>query len=124
MTTYSSRLWRGEILVATGAAVIFTVPAGKRVVVRDVSGHFTAGTTPALLLHAVSANIPFLRVSASTVPGGFQWTGRQVIHEGENCYTSILGTGGAARFTVSGYVLDGAGGALTTSFDAELLPAE
>ena len=103
-TLYSDRLYAG--VIASGVyTTLFTVPAGKRYVVRAVAiTNATAGTISVLLHFPVAATFlakvgPILATDSSS----FLST-RHVVPPGES--VEAFGVGGAAHVVVSGYVLD------------------
>lgn len=112
MPTYSTRLAAASITVAAGRVLAFTVPAGHRVVVRQVSGQAASGAGVALLLY-IGGGGPL--VHRASFPAGSDNTTSQdvrvVYHEGEACYVRALVA--AVDYALHGYLLAGAGGPLT-----------
>lgn len=104
---YTTRLWAGELSDSSGRARLFTVPAGRRVVITDVHGQLQTTTTVRLLLFLNNSGTPLIRVDATSTAPQINWAGRVVLHEGEWCEGSAQG---GTRFGLHGWLLDGGGG--------------
>lgn len=103
MSIYSTRFY-GAVYTGSGAVTtLYTVPAGKVAVLRDVEAT-SVGTTVTLYVLVLGGVV--LREWSSTSAGqSFPWTGRQVLNAGEalNAYAP---TSQQWSLLVSGYLLD------------------
>ena len=82
----------------------YTVPAGRTLVVRSIDCY--AGTTTLGVSFIAKGSAGQVFWGASTAPvssGSRQWTGREVLYEGE---TFELEADDVADLTASGYLLD------------------
>lgn len=106
MAVYSSLLWQGSAPSST--AVVYTVPAGITVVVRDVEWlNNTGAALNAYLLSAVSGfgDAAFAVNNSIPVSQAWQWQGRVVIPTGGSI--SVGGAPSGALVLISGYELGG-----------------
>jgi len=101
-TVYSTRAYAGVLAVGTHASVL-TVPAGKTLVLRDISASPDTGTTSSLLiiLPAIAVVASLVGITAAA-PG--HWEGRVVFNAGEGV-TLVVG-GGQLEIYMGGYLLD------------------
>jgi hypothetical protein len=107
---YSTRLYLGSITVAQSYVHLFTVPAGYRVVIRDIELNQVGGASNELLLHSFISGPTLFRATSPTGSSGTSHTVRIVLHEGESCYGRALGV--TAALCLSGYLLFGPGAPL------------
>lgn len=112
MGAYSTRLATGTAVVASNRVLAFTVPAGNRVVIRQVSLQQSPGAGVAFLLYLGSGGPFLLRAELPQGSGSFlNIECRTVYHEGEQCYARALVNN--ADFSLHGYILKGPGGPMT-----------
>lgn len=102
MTVYSTQFAIGKQTVAN--ELVYTVPAGKLIVVRAIDSHDSSGDASAALGTATS---PFL-LGVTGIPGDvtgyfMQWRGYQVFNSGEALY--LQSNTNAVDFIISGYLL-------------------
>ena len=96
---YSERIWEGRNVTS----LAYTVPAGKRLVIRDIDCFFGGGIGGGAAnftgtLGQTFAYFSFTGLSSSA----FEWRGRQVFYAGE---TVAMVSGQGIDVTVSGYLL-------------------
>lgn len=104
-TIYSTRFYGGQI-VAAGETDLYTVPAGKVAVVRDISvSNVTTTDAGQLLIYVLldAGNADLFRVASVPSHGFVQWQGRQVLNAGETL--ALYETNTTIRAMVSGYLL-------------------
>jgi hypothetical protein len=105
LSVYSVRL--GYATVTPSGAILFTVPSGRTVVVRDIeasnSGSATSSLNVALVVSG-SGNVGNVLVLQNVAAGAHtQWEGRLVLNAGDELAAGA--TAGSFFLVVSGYSL-------------------
>ncbi len=104
-STYSIRL--GALTLVNAVTVMYTVPAGFVVVLRNMTIGWSvgagAGGQATVQLGGSNSRI-WVRTIVESTLGSDLWEGRVVMPAGESLRASLTGTG-AAYFTASGYLL-------------------
>lgn len=103
-----SKAFFDETGLTVGAHSIGPVPAGFVWVVRDIDSYNDGVTSAAVAgwsLSSVSGGAPFAGVPSGWAQCGqfYQWSGRQVIDEGDELALEAFGSGWSVR--ISGYQL-------------------
>lgn len=85
-TVYSTLIVQG--VVPTSPAVVYEVPAGYRLVLRDVDGMGPNGDNAIILSEAIAnENFAIIAPTLVSVPtttiNSYEWRGRQVFEEGQ-----------------------------------------
>ncbi len=99
---YSKRLFAGVIAAGSGATDLWTVPAGKVHVIRDIDG-WTESSVGDTWYIGLSGN-RVITLPAPTGSAAALWRGRQVFNAGETI--QLFQSHGASHLAVSGYELD------------------
>lgn len=118
MATYSTRLYAGQVAGDNTKRLLFTVPAGYRVVIRTIINTQTIANEAHFALYIGTGGPMLVRVDASSYTASTLVDTRIVLHEGEACY-------GYARWQIAtvsihGYLLIGSGGPIVPG----VLPAD
>lgn len=102
MPVYSVVIYRGT-LVSNAATTIYTVPADRTLVVRDLFVRANAAVSD-FTLYDVGAGIRLAGFDGALASGAQrQWQGRQVLEAGAQL--GAVSAGGGAQVSVSGYLL-------------------
>jgi hypothetical protein len=103
VSTYSTRFFIGAMPTAQG--VLYTVPAGFTVVLRDIELYQYSGGSGLyyLAISAAGSNAIVYAVTAAPTASSYHWDGRVVMNAGDE----LLGQAAAAnnQVVVSGYLL-------------------
>lgn len=84
----------------------YTVPAGYRAVLRDISGVAIGGSAVTLIYSIAAADATVLLAQVPPqVNTPIHWEGRVVLNAGNQISVSVAGAGTASQWTISGYLL-------------------
>lgn len=98
---YSSRIASGTGLAA-GDHVVYTVPTGYTLVIRDISLWQTAATSA--IAYVANPDASAVAVSPSLAQYGvFHWEGRAVFNAGDTVSVDVFA--GSWTYSLSGYLL-------------------
>jgi hypothetical protein len=99
---YSARFVAGSFAAGL-SGVVYTVPAGKTAVLRDMSVFADGGAAgyAAIILTGVATLASVVTPASGPAPS---WEGRQVLNAGETIKINI--NGGTCEVAISGYLLD------------------
>ena len=114
---YSTRLFAGRVNAGTTYTRVLTVPAGHRIVIRDVHVLQGGGTGNATLFRVAGIVIECFRVYPDTATSSGRYEGMTVLHENEGLEVSARNL--LADIYMSGHIFTGTGGPMSPS----VLPA-
>lgn len=97
---YTSRVIR-TVLASTGATATYTVPAGLRLVVVDIS--VVVVVSPAGVLAGIAPSSWFAALVVTSTAALGRWTGRQVLEAGETL--TVQSNANSASVWVTGWLL-------------------
>lgn len=84
----------------------YTVPAGYRAVIRDISGVGVAGDTETLIYQIAAADAGIIqRQLPPLLTRQIHWEGRVVLNPGDEISVNVTGAASVSQWTVSGYLL-------------------
>lgn len=87
----------------SGVSSAYTVPSGKRAVLRDVCLICSSGTSAACYIYSLDEGINLAYRVVAVAPGDAQWSGLQVFNHGFRMGLNVVSGTWSARF--SGYLL-------------------
>jgi hypothetical protein len=105
MAIYSTQFAAG-VMGTAGPNLVYTVPVGKRAVLRGMDGFLYTGAVFVLLL-SLNGNPPCIGAVASAaqpVSGIGSWAGYQVLNAGDQVF--LAGNNAGISFILSGYLFD------------------
>lgn len=107
IAAFSTRLFAGLIQAGTTQLPLFKVPAGYRVVVREIYVASAPSATNFFILYLQPAGLEVSRVLPGGNAGSAVEERRTVFHEGEEARGRMTVAAGSVQ--LSGYLLTGAG---------------
>lgn len=110
MSVFSTRLYAAVASATTQTA--FTVPTGKRVVIRFIYMKHTVAGGTGMIVYLASPPLEVFRAVPSPDLAALGVEVRLTFHEGETCQVRPLGQ--PAVVSLNGFILDGGGGPLSS----------